>query len=164
MDEPLRAAGWLRDGLAEMRRLGYRRVIAGGQSRGGWTSLEGAVDQPGLADAVVATSPGAHGWGGGSNLLAKTDDLQTIARRANAPAARVVYAQFRSDPRLSDAEADTVTRIVSEQLRPRVGALLLLGRPDGFNGHGAADGMPFAVRYGQCLLRFLLENGPAACP
>lgn len=164
VDTPLRAAGWLRDGLAEMRRLGYRRVIAGGQSRGGWTSLEGALDQPGLADAVVATSPGAHGWGGFSNLLAKADDLQTIARRVNAPAARVVYAQFRDDPRLSDGEADTLARIVAEQLRPHVGAVLLLDRPGGFTGHGAADGMPFALRYGPCLLRFVLENGPAACP
>jgi len=102
VDEPLRAAGWLRDSLAEMRRLGYRRVITGGQSRGGWTSLEGALDQPGLADATVATSPGVHGWGGSSNLMAKADDLQTIARCANAPATRVVYASFamtRASPR-----------------------------------------------------------------
>lgn len=164
VDTPLRAVGWLRGGLTEMRRLGYRRVLAGGQSRGGWTSLEGALDQPGLVDGVIATSPGAHGWGSGSNLLAKTDDLQTIARRANAPAARVVYAQFRDDPRLSDGEADALARVMSEQLRPRVGAVLLLDRPEGFSGHGAADGMPFAVRYGSCLLRFVLENGPAACP
>jgi len=108
VDEPLRAAGWLRDSLAEMRRLGYRRVITGGQSRGGWTSLEGALDQPGLADATVATSPGVHGWGGSSNLMAKADDLQTIARCANAPATRVVYAQFRDDPRLSEGEANAM--------------------------------------------------------
>lgn len=163
VDTPLRAAGWLHDGLVEMRRLGYRRVVAGGQSRGGWTSLEGALDQPGLADAVIATSPGAHGWGDGSNLLAKSDDLRTIARRANAPAARVIYAQFRNDPRLSDAEAETMAHIVSDQLRPHVGALLLIDRPDGFSGHGAADELAFVLYYGPCLLNFAIESGPAKC-
>lgn len=47
-----RAAGWLEEALLDLRRRGYRRVIVGGQSRGGWNSLQ-MLAHAGLADAVV---------------------------------------------------------------------------------------------------------------
>ena len=59
-DETQRAAGWLRDGLQRLRAMGWRRIIAGGQSRGAWNALQ-MLDTPGLADAVIAISPAAHG-------------------------------------------------------------------------------------------------------
>ena len=48
-----RAAGWLEEALLNLRRRGYRRIVVGGQSRGGWNSLQ-MLAHAGLADAVVA--------------------------------------------------------------------------------------------------------------
>lgn len=158
-DLPLAASGWLLEGAAELRRLGYLRTVVGGQSRGGWTSLQAALRRPDLVDAVVATAPGAHGWTGIANLAAQVDDLRAMVRNAAAaPRLRVAYAQFRDDPFTADPDAQA--RILREELRPRVGALLLLDRPDGLDGHGAGATFAFADRYGPCLLRFVLDAAP----
>src|SRR5208337_3231457 len=50
------AEGWLREALPKLRARGWRMLVVGGQSRGGWNSLQ-MLDTPGLADAVVAVSP-----------------------------------------------------------------------------------------------------------
>ena len=92
-----RAAGWLRDGLQEMRRLGYRSVIAGGQSRGAWNSLQ-VLDTPGLADGVIAVSPAAHGAGESTNLMAQYDDLRALLAGAAPSRTRVAFVQFSGDP------------------------------------------------------------------
>ena len=159
-DDPNRAAGWLADGLAALRRMGYRRIIAGGESRGGWTSLQ-MLDAPGAADAVIAITPGAHGTAGSTLYLAGADDLRTVVRAAAAPALRLAVVQFAADPFAGDL--DDRAQLFGT-LRGRIGALLLLDRPMGFSGHGAASSEAFAERYGACLLRFATSVGPpGAC-
>ena len=52
-----------------------------------------------------------------------------------------------------------------ERLRPRLGALLLIDRPEGFSGHFGGNTALFASRYGACLVRFVVDpKPPAACP
>lgn len=154
-DETERAAGWLRDGLARLRALGYRHIVVGGQSRGGWNALQ-VLDRPGLADVAIAIAPAAHGQGGSLNLLAQTDQLRTIAGRMHAPAARLAFVQFANDPFVLDPEGRA--RIVRERMAPRLEAVLLIDRPEGFEGHGAGQGWRFADRFGACLVAF--ATGP----
>ena len=161
VDNPVRAAGWLRDGLAMMRRAGYRLVVAGGQSRGGWTSLQ-ILDTPGLADVVIAEAPAAHGSGASPNLTAQDDDLRALVAEAQPSRTRVAFAQFTGDPFMSDG--DTRVRLM-ERLRPKLGALLLIDRPSGLSGHFGGAGDPFSRRFAACLLRFTTDaTAPASCP
>ena len=156
-----RAAGWLRDGLGEMRRLGYRSVIVGGQSRGAWNSLQ-VLDTPGLADVVIAVSPAAHGSGGSANLGAQSDDFRAMLAGLPASRTRVAFVQFNGDPFIGDADrrADLV-----RQAGPRLGAMLLIDRPGGLNGHGAGGTFEFGQRFGACLMHFALDlSPPRSCP
>ena len=161
VDTAMRAAGWLRDGLAELRQAGYRRVVAAGQSRGAWTSLQ-MLGTAGLVDAVIALSPAAHGSGGSINLMAQDDDLRALIAEAQSSPVRVAVAQFEGDPFMSDAD----TRVhLLERLRPRTGGLLVIDRPPGLSGHFGGLGGEFNRRFGLCLLGFVIDAVPtAACP
>jgi pimeloyl-ACP methyl ester carboxylesterase len=160
-DSTLRAAGWLQDELPVLRRLGYRRVVAAGQSRGAWTSLQ-MLDTAGLVDAVIALSPAAHGSGDSMNLSAQDDDLRALVSAAEPAATRVAVAQFSGDPFMSDAD---IRKKLLERLRPKLGAVLLIDRPAGFSGHFGGIGQAFSERYASCLLRFVLApSPPATCP
>lgn len=156
VDDTDRAAGWLRDDLAELRRRGYRQVIMAGQSRGGWNALM-MLATPGLADAVIAIAPAAHGETGSANHARQLDDLRTIVLAAASPQARVAVANFRDDP--FDAEPEARAALF-RQLGQRSAALLFLDRPEGLTGHGAGGNAVFNDRYGACLLRFATANPP----
>jgi hypothetical protein len=160
-DEEQRAAAWLREGLAQLRARGYRYIVVSGQSRGGWNALQ-ALSVPGLADAVVAVAVAAHGSGGSMNLSAQTAQLRRVAQEAQSPAARVAFVQFALDPFVADNEGRI--EIMRSVLAPRVGAMLVIDRPEGFNGHGAGSQWQFADRFGPCLLGFVTEATPrTAC-
>lgn len=156
VDNPVRAAGWLRDELPVLRRSGYRTVVAAGDSRGGWTSLQ-ILDTPGLADAVIAIAPAAHGSGASPNLTAQDDDMRALISEAAPSAARVAVVEFAADPFVSDTEVQVA---LLGRLRAKVAALLLLDRPAGFTGHSAGTGSQFSLRYGPCLLRFVIDPAP----
>lgn len=159
-DSTLRAAGWLQDGLRQMRAVGYRRVVAAGQSRGGWNALQ-AIDAGGLAEVVIAASPAAQGSGGSTNLTAQTDELRIIVDGAPASPARLAFIQFQQDP--FDADPDTRARLIS-RLQGRLGGVLLIDRPAGLAGHFAAGGQQFSQRFAACLLEFATAPAaPSAC-
>jgi hypothetical protein len=157
-DETQRAAGWLRDDLAELRRRGYRRIIVAGQSRGGWNALM-MLDTPGLVDVAIAMAPAAHGQTGSVNQARQLDDLRAILRASVAREARVAIANFAEDPYDADPEARS---LLFRQFAERAGALLFLDRPEGVSGHGAAASTAFNDRYGACLLRFATAEAPPA--
>lgn len=156
-DDERRAAAWLRDGLGQLRARGYRTVVVGGQSRGGWNALQ-ALSVPGLADGVIAVAAAAHGSGGSMNLSGQTDQLRRIAREAASPAARVAFVQFALDPFVADNEGRAA--IMRDVLAPRVGAVLVLDRPEGFTGHSAGNQWQFGDRFGPCLVAFVTGQGP----
>jgi hypothetical protein len=111
------------------------------------------LDRPGLADAVVAIAPAAHGAGGSAAWAWALDDLRQIVRMARSPLARVAIANFTGDEFDPDPEGRSrIFRSLSEP--PRVGALLFLDRPQGLEGHGAGADARFTQRYGACLLEF----------
>lgn len=156
-DEKDDAADWLRGGLADLRKAGFRFVIAAGQSRGAWNVLQ-VLDKPGLADAVIAMSPAAQGADSpGWQIIEGETALWRVTNAADAPAARVVVAQFRGDPFYAEGDKRAA---LFERLRSRVGKLLLIDRPEGFEGHFGAASSQFAERYGACLLRFVTDPAP----
>lgn len=162
-DQVNAAEGWLRAGLAELRRRGWKRIIAGGQSRGAWNSLQLLAAGDGLADVVIAMSPAANGTSPGRVNTIGAIQTQAIAEAADAPHTRVLVAQFNDDPFAGDETARAA--MLREIMAPRVDAFLLIDRPRGFSGHGAAGNFAFAERYGECIFRFATAPAPSAsCP
>ena len=158
-DETEAGAAWMRLALAELRRRGYARVIAGGQSRGAWNALQ-SLSEPGLADAVVAIAPAAHGPTGSPAWAWALDDLRRVVNAARAPGARVVVATFTGD----EYDPDPPSRAaILAGLAGRTGGLLLLDRPSGIMGHGGGGDWRFTLRFGPCLLDFV-EGRARACP
>ncbi len=149
-DDVIRAEGWLRHGLGAMRQAGWRRVIAGGHSRGGWNCLQMAKF-PGLADALIAESPAAQGVASGFYLSSQTDDVRQIVDDVPPTRSKLAFIQFRDDPYIGSAESRLS---LVESLRPRLGGLLVIDRPAGFSGHFAARQLGFAERFGAALLSF----------
>jgi hypothetical protein len=158
-DDALRAAGWLREDLAELRRRGYRRIVMAGQSRGGWNALM-MLDTPGLVDVAIAIAPAAHGETGSANHARQLDDLRAILGAAGGAAGvRLAVANFRDDP--YDADPEGRARLFNA-LGARATAWLFLDRPEGLPGHGAGASTAFNDRYGACLLRFATAASPPA--
>ena len=160
-DETGRAAGWLREDLAELRRRGYRHIVLAGQSRGGWNTLM-VLDTPGLADVHIAIAPAAHGDLGSANHARQLDDLRGIVATATGAArARVAVANFRDDN--FDAEPERRGALFRE-LGARAGAFLFIDRPEQPTGHGGGANTQFNERFGPCLLRFATTTPPpTAC-
>ena len=151
-----RAAGWLRDGLMELRRRGYRSIIVGGQSRGAWNSLQ-MLETPGLADVVIAISPAAHGQGASMNLTAQADDFRAMLSGTPPGRTRVAVVQFAGDTFMGDGDRRAA---LLREAAPKFGALLLIDRPAGFTSHYAGGNFAFGQRYGACLLRFATDPVP----
>jgi hypothetical protein len=151
-DETDAAAAWMRQALSELRAQGYARVVVGGQSRGAWNALQ-ALERPGLADALVAVAPAAHGATGSAAWAWALDDLRQVVSAARSPQARVAIANFTGDEFDPDPEGRAqIFRSLSSPTR--VGALLFLDRPQGLEGHAAGADARFTQRYGACLLEF----------
>lgn len=161
-DDVDRAAAWLKDGIAELRRRGYARVVAGGQSRGGWNSLM-MLQYPGTVDGVVAIAWAKHGDGsiGNPHYGRATDEFRAMAATAQTRVP-VVGASFEGDNFVPDGALRSA--VVTEVLMPRVGRLLWLDRPAPFSGHGAGGSWQFGEKFGACILRFVTTpNPPTAC-
>lgn len=149
-DETESGAAWMRQALAELRRKGYSRVVVGGQSRGGWNALQ-SLSEPGLADAVIAIAPAAHGPRGSPAHAWALDDLRRIVATARSANTRVAVANFAGDE--FDPDPDQRASILAA-LTGRTAGLLLLDRPEGIRGHGGGAEWRFTLRYAQCLLDF----------
>jgi len=156
-DDERRAAAWLREGLGQLRALGYRTIVVSGQSRGGWNALQ-MLSVPGLAEAVIAIAPAAHGSYGSMNLLGQLDQLRRLSAEAANRQARVAVVQFAEDPFMADNAARAA--ILREVLAPRVSSLLLIDRPEGFFGHHAGGTGQFSERFGPCLVAFVAAPVP----
>jgi hypothetical protein len=146
------AAGWLRKGLVTLRQKGWRMIIAGGQSRGAWNSLQ-MLDTPGLADAVIAVSPASF-----NGQATQEADLSRILRSARSPAVRVAVAQFKGDVYVRDMPGRVA--MLREMLPSHVAAALVIDQPEGINGHSGGNSADFARKFGPCLLRFVTAPAP----
>lgn len=158
-DSENNASDWLQENLPKLRAMGWRLIVAAGQSTGGWASLS-ALDKPGLADAVIAVSAA---YLQGSNQGAQAAGLYRITHGADSPRTRVALVYFEGDLYVTEG-IDTRVADLRDGLSGRVGPLLVIERPAGLRGHGGANAFEFGRRYGPCLLRFVVDpQPPTAC-
>jgi hypothetical protein len=152
------------EGVRALREAGYRKVIAAGQSRGAWHSLE-ALREAALLDGVIAAAPAKHGvWSQGSTVgLQGLDDFRTLIRRVADTRTPVALFLFDGDPYDPDPAARAA--YAREHLGPGT-PLLIVERPAGITGHAGGGNAQFNRRYGACLLEFFAAPAPGAahCP
>jgi hypothetical protein len=151
------ATAWLRLDLAELRRRGYGRVVAAGQSRGAWNALA-VLDTPGLTEATIAIAPAALATMDAPGQAAQLAALRRLVEGATGAAGtRVAVANFRADP-FDGLPEDRAS--VLRGLQGRAAAFLLIDRPEGIAGHMGGGSRAFAERYGACLFLFATAAAP----
>jgi hypothetical protein len=113
------------------------------------------LDAPGLADAVVAVSPGNSAKYLPAN---QASGFPALVRRAAASTTRVVVVQFAND--FYSGDPDERAKLLRTEMQPHVGALLLIDRPAGFTGHRAGNTSAFAYKFAGCILAFATGGSP----
>lgn len=149
--------------LKELKAQGYQRIYVGGQSWGGWTSLDLAT-MPGLPlDGVVLVVPACGGW---RSTGPNRDDpsyennkifFDQLIARARYPTAAVFFLGDEYEPGERGAGA-------AEVLTRRGVANLIIDHPPGFSGHGSAWFPAFDYLYGDCIANFLESPRTGQCP
>jgi len=153
-------------GLPALRALGYRQVVLGGESRGGWQALMAAAERPALVDAVIAAAPAAHGEipeGEVTEGETRADALADFARKLagiGPTAARLLVMTFEGDEFDPDpaARAGLVAALAERRDAPTL-ALWPRGAP---RGHSGVRDWRFTRDYGACVLTLLRAPEPAA--
>ena len=146
--------------VAAQRKLGYRKVVLGGQSFGGYVALE-AIDNAPDIFAAVAFAPGMRS----SNAAGRFDPttIEQILQRARVGRLALVFP--RNDALLGPiVRGARAVPILAQRNFP----YLMIDETSEISGHlGGVTGR-FALRYGSCLLEFLsaaeLPPGRFACP
>lgn len=156
------AAGFVARRIKELKAQGYDRIVVGGQSWGGWTSLALAT-QPGLPlDGVILVVPACCGWKfGGAN----TDDpafannklyFDQIIARVRYPTVGVFFSGDEYEP------ADR-GKGAAETLMKNGVANLIINHPMGFSGHGSAWFPVFDYEFRGCIVAFLTAPKTTHC-
>ena len=140
-------------------KLGYRKIVAAGQSFGGYISLD-AIDTSPDFFAVIAMAPGVRGHGASGRLDAAITDR--ILQRAKTQRMALVFP--KDDAMFGNAvRGESARRILAQRGLP----YLLFDETSDLAGHSGGTGGRFAVRYGLCLADFLsapqLPGGPFTC-
>jgi hypothetical protein len=151
----------LSEEITAARNAGYKRIVVGGVSRGGWLALSAAA-LPGI-DVVIALAPGTATLE--RKDLERTRDL--LARRlAGARAKRVAAFFFDGDPREAVDERRAV--VIRRALQGTRSAYMIVDRPPDLYGHVAAGSGRFVRRFRDCLLQFAQDDdetaGEVHCP
>ncbi len=153
--DPLAAgAEGLARGLAELRAGGYRRLIVAGHSRGAMIALS-VLGHSGLADAVAAISPAAHG-----DNPARRDVAVAYWQRlmdAAAPGGpRLALVQLADDP----LDLDPPARLAAARAAAERAGLpfLSLYQPEAPRGHMGGYAPDFDRQFGATLAAFLADG------
>ncbi len=154
------------EGLRAVKAAGYRHIVLGGQSRGGWQAIMAASARPELVDAVIATAPAAHGEANrANNLVSGLEDFRRLLAGLPAGGPRLAVAVFEGDD--FDPSPEARAGLLEEASRNRRVPILALWpqgpQPLPIRGHGGAGDWRFTTLYGACLLT-LVDAPDAAAP
>ena len=143
-----------------LRARGYARIVAAGQSAGGWLALRASATTRGVLDAVVATAPAVHG---------KLADDAARATRARAEFLRIAEHVDRVPTMVflfagDDFDPGGRGLPLAQALARRGVPHVVVDAPAGWRGHGAGQSRAFARRFGNCIVAFVAPREPPASP
>lgn len=145
-------AALLAEATAALRRDGYRQVAVVGESRGAFVAVT-ALRQPGLADALLALAPAAHGTRAERRAAALADWRAALAAMAPGAVARGGLVLFAEDP--YDPDPDARATAFRDAMQASGATALVIDRPATPTGHGAARDPEFDPRFGAPLRALL---------
>lgn len=140
--------------LPALRAMGYRQVVLGGESRGGWQAMLAAAERPDLVDAVIAAAPAAHGEmeRTGARADALADFERALAGIAASPA-RLLVITFEEDE--FDPDPARRAELVAGLAARRAAPTLALWPAGAARGHSGARDWRFTRDYTGCVLTLL---------
>jgi hypothetical protein len=148
------------DRVADLRRDGYKKVIVGGGSGGGWLSLLASA-LPGI-DAALAFAPGTTS--GRKELLRTGRKLGRILAGAKAP--RIAVFFFEGDFLEEEVEIRR-SYMIRGGLEKTASTFMIVDHPPDLYGHQAMGTGRIVRRYRDCLLRLVrdadLPSGEIEC-
>lgn len=148
-------------GLPAVREAGYRQIILGGQSRGGWQAMLAAAQVPGQVAAVIATAPAAHGEAEhGNTLAAGLEDFRRLLAGLPNAGPRLAVALFDGDG-FDPAPAERAA-MLDALAGTRAAPTLVLWPDQDIRGHNGAGDWRFPRRFGACLLGLVAAPEAAA--
>lgn len=141
--------------LPLLRQAGYRRVILGGQSRGGWQAMLAAAERPDLVDAVLAAAPAAHGEVGQSAEVRAhaLEDFRRVLSGLRATPMRVMVMLFDEDE--FDPDPNQRAQAVAAMAGAREAPALALWAQGPARGHSGIADWRFTRDYAACVLTLL---------
>jgi hypothetical protein len=143
------------DEIGRARQAGYKQIIVGGVSRGGWLALLAAA-LPGV-DAAIGLAPGTTTLE--RQELERTRDV-LAQKLAGAKAKRIAAFFFDGDPR--EAVDERRSAVVRRALQSTGSRYMIVDRPADLYGHAAAGSGRVVRRYRDCLLQFVQDAIEAA--
>jgi dienelactone hydrolase len=145
--------------VAALHAQGYRRIVAGGHSWGGWATLLAERDDGLAADALLISSPNAQGprispaTGGPNPSFARSgSEFPALVAAVRVPTA---FLFMGSDP----FEIGGRGAMANQARAPHV----VIDQPPGFTGHYAGWLPVFDFGYGDCIRRLLTTGAAGAC-
>jgi pimeloyl-ACP methyl ester carboxylesterase len=151
-DDMFRSLPRLVDGLPALRAAGYRSIILGGQSRGGWQAILAGAQRPDLVATVIATAPAAHGEAAAANTLPDAiGDFRRLLATLPPAGPRLAVALFDGDEfdPSPDQRAGMLEALATGRAAP---TLALWPSQDGLRGHVAAGDWRFTRLFAGCIL------------
>jgi len=141
--------------LPLLREAGYRRVILGGQSRGGWQAMLAAAQRPEMVDAVLASAPAAHGEAGASpeTRAQALEDFRRVLAGLRATPMRLLIMLFEEDE--FDPDPNQRAQLVTAMAGAREAPALVLWPQGSTRGHSAVGDWRFTRDYAACVLTLL---------
>ena len=156
------AAEFVARRLKELKAQGYQRLYVGGQSWGGWDSLDLATMRELPLDGVVLIVPACCGW---RPTGASSDDpnfannkfyFDHLIQQVRYPTVGVFFLGDEYEP------ADR-GKGAAEALTKRGVSNLMINHPPGFSGHGSAWFPVFDYEYRPCIVAFLVKPVTTQC-
>jgi dienelactone hydrolase len=145
--------------VAALRAQGYRRVVAGGHSWGGWATLLAERDDALAADALLISSPSAQGprispvtGGPNPSFALSGSEFPALVAAVRVP---VVFTFMGGDP----YEIGGRGAMANQARAPHV----VIDQPPGFSGHYAGWLPVFDYGYGDCIRRLLMTGAAGGC-
>jgi hypothetical protein len=133
-----------------LKAQGYARIVAAGQSFGGWISYFAAVRRAGLFHAIVATAPAMFGEASSSpEWRLNADRLYMLAEKMHPT--RVMSFFFPQDPYDPGGRGRHIAKILNARGIPNV----MIDRRPGLEGHGVSRTLAFARVYQDCIRDFI---------
>jgi pimeloyl-ACP methyl ester carboxylesterase len=159
------AAQTIRRRVAELKAQGYKRVVAGGHSWGGWAAMMAARDGAAV-DALLLSAPNTFGprispitGGPNGDFRLVVTEFGPVLSKINIPTVLIL-----PDDTIWDPDPGARGQIAEKYFTQANVPHLVIAKPPGFTGHFAGWLPFFDFAYGKCIESFLELPKTEACP